>query len=327
MVTVSIEMAAACIYCAGFAATLVQWTLGSGNRAANVVAVWISAASLAAPFFIDIGSPGPRGVLGIASLFYFSRVWQLVSQRSRFVKESLVMRFCHVGLSFHDIQLRRPVRTGETRGPAGRLLLSIGLDALGLTACAMVLSAFAPAPATDAAAATRLGRTAALTLAGGVYTTVSLQLFGHLIQLLWLVCAGIVMPQLMLSPEASVSLREFWGKRWNTVIQRSLKDGVYAPLLQKGRAWCSRELATAATFAASGLIHTYPVFVATLSVGAGLHMLSYFLSQLVLMGLEQRLQMRRRGLSSRRAFTFLSLLLPAPLLFEPLLAMRGVALF
>jgi hypothetical protein len=52
----------------------------------------------------------------------------------------------------------------------------------------------------------------------------------------------------------STSPSDFWGNRWNKLIHRGLKQGVYKPVrAQTG----SRNLATMATFLASGLAHEY----------------------------------------------------------------------
>jgi hypothetical protein len=53
---------------------------------------------------------------------------------------------------------------------------------------------------------------------------------------------------------ASSSPSDFWGNRWNMVIHRGLKQGVYKPVRM---ATGSRNAATMAAFVASGLAHEY----------------------------------------------------------------------
>lgn len=52
----------------------------------------------------------------------------------------------------------------------------------------------------------------------------------------------------------SISPSDFWGNRWNKLIHRGLKQGVYKPVWAETG---SRNLATMATFLASGLAHEY----------------------------------------------------------------------
>jgi hypothetical protein len=52
----------------------------------------------------------------------------------------------------------------------------------------------------------------------------------------------------------STSPSDFWGNRWNKLIHRGLKQGVYKPVRAETG---SRNLATMATFLASGLAHEY----------------------------------------------------------------------
>ena len=52
----------------------------------------------------------------------------------------------------------------------------------------------------------------------------------------------------------STSPSEFWGKRWNLLVHRGLKNGVYKPVRQQT---ASREKAVMAAFLVSGIIHEY----------------------------------------------------------------------
>jgi hypothetical protein len=52
----------------------------------------------------------------------------------------------------------------------------------------------------------------------------------------------------------SKSPSDFWGRRWNLLIHRGLKNGVYKPVRQQGG---GKPLAVLATFVASGLFHEW----------------------------------------------------------------------
>jgi hypothetical protein len=53
---------------------------------------------------------------------------------------------------------------------------------------------------------------------------------------------------------SSRSPADFWGRRWNLMLHRTLKHGVYLPAMKGGR---SKLLPTILTFACSGLWHDY----------------------------------------------------------------------
>jgi len=63
----------------------------------------------------------------------------------------------------------------------------------------------------------------------------------------------------------STSPSDFWGNRWNKLVNRELRNGVFRPLRNAG---FHRSLAAFCTFATSGLLHEYVLFVSTLR-GAG----------------------------------------------------------
>lgn len=52
----------------------------------------------------------------------------------------------------------------------------------------------------------------------------------------------------------SKSPSDFWGRRWNLLVHRGLKQGVYKPVRQQGG---TKPLAVLATFVASGLFHEW----------------------------------------------------------------------
>merc|ERR1711957_355006 len=52
----------------------------------------------------------------------------------------------------------------------------------------------------------------------------------------------------------STSPSDFWGRRWNLLVHRGLKNGVYKPTRSCSS---SRMAAVLATFVASGIIHEY----------------------------------------------------------------------
>jgi len=106
----------------------------------------------------------------------------------------------------------------------------------------------------------------------------SLYIFGYVLQLYHLPFR-IQLPKLMNQPEESLSLREFWGFRWDTVVQQILKNYVFQPLTERG---VNQSIASVATFVASGMLHVYPLWVAGLSFYDAFAMMSYFMSQVII---------------------------------------------
>lgn len=80
-------------------------------------------------------------------------------------------------------------------------------------------------------------------------------------------CAGILYNivygyqtyEIVLNPMLkSRSPSEFWGRRWNVLVHKGLKNGVYKPVRKQTS---SKLLAIIATFVVSGIIHEYVNFV------------------------------------------------------------------
>ena len=92
-------------------------------------------------------------------------------------------------------------------------------------------------------------------------------------------------------PALSASLSEFWGRRWNRLVQADLDRGFFRPLARRG-AW---RAGTMAAFAASGVMHAVAVLDAdrwevTLVPAAGV--MSFFLLHGALILVEQALRSR-----------------------------------
>jgi hypothetical protein len=277
--------------------------------------VLLGAVPLPVPFLL-ISVPSWRGMISLASLFYYSRVCEVVLDSS-FSTMDLLTRIAHVQMSFCDI--RDATKGSQGQGSGRRIVIqclellpSAIVDGLLAAGCAFMFgtSFFSSSPA-------------ARLLTGGIYALVSLNLFGRSLQLIFLIWGGVKLPDLMLRPELSCTMREFWGKRWDTVVQSYLARYVFTPLAEAG---VSKPVCVLVTFAASGLLHTYPLFIAGLPLFSALSMLSYFMVQGVLLLLERQVFDVHHWKSSlqQRVWTISCVLLPAPLLLEPVYAMCGI---
>ena len=129
-------------------------------------------------------------------------------------------------------------------------------------------------------------------------------------------------------PFRSTSLGEFWGRRWNRMVQVNLAVGVYRPLVRAG----FPALGLMSAFAASGAFHVVPV------LGAGplravalpcVYVLWCFLGHGVAVLIEQQLGWHERP-AGRRSYaiawtrTLLLFLALSPGLIEPLAAVANV---
>ena len=123
------------------------------------------------------------------------------------------------------------------------------------------------------------------------------------------------------NPLLSASLSEFWGKRWNRLVQRHLEEGFFRPVLRAGKP----RLAFFSTFAASGMLHLLvlggggPLSV-ILPIAA--QIIGFFLLHGALVALERRLTWHHppshpRGLFLARARSLVIFILLSPLLLDP----------
>jgi len=125
---------------------------------------------------------------------------------------------------------------------------------------------------------------------------------------------GLRPPLLHQHPILSVSISEFWGKRWNRIVGSWLFSNFYRPLALRRRAW----LGAFAAFAASALLHLYFTWAAIGLGGAGL-MATFFLAQVPLLWLEQRWYQAGWRSPLRRVWTLGWLALTSPLFIDPML--------
>lgn len=119
-------------------------------------------------------------------------------------------------------------------------------------------------------------------------------------------------------PILSRSIAEFWSRRWNRIVHRFLKRWVFVPAARVAGSWAG----TAATFIISSLLHFYlasvflPVFLAS-------SMASFFIVQIPLLWIEDRIGVLRWRPPLGRAWTLAAMLLPSPLFIEPVVVAVG----
>jgi hypothetical protein len=126
---------------------------------------------------------------------------------------------------------------------------------------------------------------------------------------------GLTVPPLMQSPWRSMSVTEFWTKRWNIFVsEKILRPYCFAPLARRSVA-----LALFAAFAVSGVSHALLAFIALGRWRISLIWGTFFLVQPLLIAAERRLAVRRWPPAAARAWTLTVLAITSPLFVEPML--------
>ncbi len=126
-------------------------------------------------------------------------------------------------------------------------------------------------------------------------------------------CWGVDCRELFRSPGLSMSLREFWGKRWNIAFSEMTAQIVYKPL----KAQTGNKVALFMAFLFSGLLHELAISVPVMS-GYGFPLL-YFALHGLLMQAEEGVHWVRKIVEHKiyaRIWVFIWLILPMPLLFH-----------
>lgn len=118
--------------------------------------------------------------------------------------------------------------------------------------------------------------------------------------------AGYPVPVLFRQPLRSVSLREFWGRRWNIPFVEMISAVTYKPL----RSIIPAQGALLVAFMFSGVLHELAISVSVIDC-IGLPML-YFVFQGVAMVVEDRMFIKPPG----KLWVLFWLLVPLPLLFH-----------
>jgi hypothetical protein len=126
--------------------------------------------------------------------------------------------------------------------------------------------------------------------------------------------SGIAIPHVQMQPILARSVSEFWGQRWNRPISNWLRTFCYQPWARRSRP----RTGMAAAFLASTMIHFYFIWTA-LGLHAGIIMASFFLLQIPLVLMEQRLSVRHWPRVYARMWTVGVLVLASPLFVDPML--------
>jgi hypothetical protein len=125
---------------------------------------------------------------------------------------------------------------------------------------------------------------------------------------------GINVPPFFQSPYRSITISEFWGKRWNRAAGEFLRRCCFAPLAR-----CGAVFAMFATFAISAVGHALIAFFALGRWKTAVVFGAFFLVQSLLIAAERRLAVRRWRPEAGRAWTLTALAITSPMIIEPTL--------
>jgi hypothetical protein len=125
---------------------------------------------------------------------------------------------------------------------------------------------------------------------------------------------GINVPPFFQSPYRSVTISEFWGKRWNLAAEEFLRRCCFAPLAR-----CGAVFAMFATFAISAVGHALMAFFALGRWKIAVVFGAFFLVQPLLIAAERRFAVRRWRPEAARAWTLTALTITSPMIIEPTL--------
>jgi hypothetical protein len=125
--------------------------------------------------------------------------------------------------------------------------------------------------------------------------------------------AGLRAEEAFRSPWAMTDLRDFWGRRWNRIVGRTLALEVFAPARRR----VGGAAAVLLTFLASGLVHEV-VLVGPTGESLGAYLAFFGLHGLAILALDRWLPgpgRTRSGRLARRLWAWAILLATAPLFF------------
>lgn len=129
---------------------------------------------------------------------------------------------------------------------------------------------------------------------------------------------GLTAPAFMQSPYLSVSVNEFWTKRWNPAASALFRSFCFKPLARHGFT-----MALFVTFFVSGIGHAFLVFMAIGEWSSSLTCGAFFLVQPFFIIIERWIKVRQWRPTARRVWTLSALAITSPLFIEPLIQVVG----
>lgn len=285
--------------CVAFASLLSQLAVPRGGR--RHLSMALALGSLCAPWFAPKGAV-LRAAVALYLAWACTKVFDMTRDREQ---RSPLFRWVWM-LALHDLRRDGYVRHGARPDFRAGLLAS-ALFAVAVTYASLHVALFV-APLLPPAPGWLVHHGAGILVCyfGVEGALRTFEFFER-----WL---GLSPPILHQHPILSLSLAEFWGRRWNRVVGHWLFGALYRPVALRGKP----VLAVAAAFVGSAVLHQYFTWAA-IGFDWSLIMASFFLLQVPLVLIEAALGQQRWPRPLRRAWTVALLVLSSPLFVAPTL--------
>jgi hypothetical protein len=285
------------------ATQLVAGALLIGSRARRLIGVTVAFAAVGIPWLMPNDIPLLRAILALAIAMTFLRSIDLARENK---PRSIWFRILHVAIPFDTRRMHRaPI---DVRIPL--LTKNIFYLALTIAAWRMIEHAGPLSLSNWPRVAQRWAAAAifAYAVTDAAYGFVE---FGFR-------AVGLDIYELHRTPAASLSVKEFWGDRWNRTVSKWLAENILKPLARRANA----KLGAIGSFFVSAILHAYLVLVAA-TWKLALVMLGYFFLQGAFVMIEIALHENHWRRLLARAWTVTLLASSSPLFTEPLLRILG----
>jgi hypothetical protein len=280
------------------ATQIIAGALLTGSRQLRMAGVGVTFLALAIPWLMPNDIPVLRAILALGIAMTCLRSIDLARENK---PRALWFRIVHVAIPLDTRRMRRV--PSEIRIP----LLTKNILYLALTFASMKMVT-ALGPSLDNVPHTLLRWLGGLLWAYAV-SEVAYGGGEFLLRAL-----GFDLYELHRSPAASLSVKEFWGDRWNRTVSMWFREHCLKPLARRTNA----KIGMLASFLVSGILHAYLVLVA-LEWKMALVMLSYFLLQAVFVAIEIAFDSAHWNRSLARVWTLVLMIASSPLFVEPAL--------
>jgi hypothetical protein len=158
-----------------------------------------------------------------------------------------------------------------------------------------------------------------LRIGGGITLLYSIAvIISEVVNVLFL-AAGYSFPCAHRTPIAARTVGEFWNNRWNILVSAWLHTYIFSPVARR-RGAVSGILCA---FLFSGLFHAWPILVA-LGKWPAFTTTAFFVIQGFAVLAEHQLRIHTWPTPAARAWTWIMLLIPSPLFFDPGLRLFGL---
>jgi Membrane bound O-acyl transferase family len=285
------------------ATQILAGALLTGARWRRLLGVLVAFAALAIPWLMPNDSPLLRAILALGIAMTCLRSIDLVGENK---PRPLWFRIAHVAIPFDTRRMHRA--PSEIHLPQlSKILLYL---ALAFASMRMVI---ALGPSLENVPHVLLR------WLGGLLFVYALSEVAYGGSEVLFRALGFEIYPLHRSPAASLSVKEFWGDRWNRTVSAWLREHCLKPLARRTNA----KLGMLASFLVSGILHAYLALVA-LGWRSALLMLGYFLLQGALVAIEITFDSAHWNRHRARIWTLVWMIASSPLFIEPLLQIVGV---